>query len=64
MHRFEGPQNVYFFKLKINIFPLMLSEYFHNAREAQDISIVSCCHVIINDLSQITSGASGDSSKS
>jgi len=36
----------------------MFSEYFHNAREAQDISIVSCCHVIINDLSQITSGAS------
>ena len=36
----------------------MLSEYFHNAREAHDTFIVSCCHVIINDLSQITSGAS------
>jgi hypothetical protein len=58
MRVFKDPQNIYILKLKINIFLLKLFGYFHKDREAQGMSIVSYCHVIINDLSQIKSGAS------
>ena len=36
----------------MGIFLLKISGYFHNAREAQDMSIVSCCNVIFNYLSK------------